>query len=202
MKLDNLDDHHLPAAPLPLFDRWYAAARENPGHDPSAMTLSTVGADGRPAGRIVLLKQHGADGFVFYTNFASRKGRELSANPLAALTFWWPWLGRQVRIEGSVVKVEDTEADAYFASRPRASQIGAWASRQSEPLQSREELERAVHEYTEKFAGRDVPRPPHWSGFCLAPGRVEFWHDRQGRLHDRIIYTLHNGHWSIQRLNP
>lgn len=202
MNLDDLDERKLPADPLALFERWYAAARENPGHDPTAMTLSTVDAAGRPAGRIVLLKRHGPDGFVFYTNFRSRKGRELAARPLAALTFWWPWLNRQVRIEGPVREVDAAEADAYFAARPRASQIGAWASRQSEPLQSREELERAVAEYTQRFAGREVPRPPHWGGYRLQPDRMEFWHDRQGRLHDRIIYTRDGRNWAVQRLNP
>lgn len=203
MNLDDLDEHRLPEEPFTLFDRWYTAARENPGHDPTAMTLSTVDADGRPAGRIVLLKRHDASGFVFYTNFHSRKGLELESHEHAALTFWWPWLNRQVRIEGPTRKVDAAEADAYFASRPRASQIGAWASRQSEPLQSRGELERAVREYTEQFAGRDIPRPPHWGGFRLAPQRMEFWHDRQGRLHDRIIYRLQDsGQWSVQRLNP
>lgn len=203
MPLAVLDDNALPQTPFPLFTSWFAAAREAPRADPTAMTLSTINAEGRPAARIVLLKQHDERGFVFYTNYASRKGRELEARPHAALTFWWPWIERQVRIEGTAEKAGAAEADAYFATRPRDSQIGAWASAQSAILPSRADLEAKAREYERKFAGRPVPRPPHWGGLRVVPDLVEFWHDREGRLHDRIIYTrARAAGWQIQRLFP
>lgn len=197
-----LENGQIPAEPFTLFERWYAAARTEPRHDPSAMTLATVGAGGQPAARIVLLKAHDAHGFVFYTNYQSRKGRELDARPQAALTFWWPWLERQVRIEGRVEKSETADANAYFASRPRPSQIGAWASQQSATLPTREELETRAREFNEKFANQPVPRPPHWGGYRVIPELIEFWHDRDGRLHDRIIYRQAADQWRIERLNP
>lgn len=200
--LQLLENARLPAEPFTLFELWYAAARAEARHDPSAMTLATVGTDGRPAARVVLLKAHGAAGFVFYTNYTSRKGRELDAHPQAALTFWWPWLERQVRIEGNVEKNAAADADAYFASRPRASQIGAWASQQSTTLPTREALEARVRDYTQKFAEQPIPRPPHWGGYRLIPDVVEFWHDRDGRLHDRLIYRRVADGWTTERLNP
>ncbi|HET9679983.1 MAG TPA: pyridoxamine 5'-phosphate oxidase [Gammaproteobacteria bacterium] len=203
LELMDIGENNLPDTPLPLFSNWYAAACQNPLHDPSAMTLATSDTNGRVAARVVLLKEHGPDGFVFYTNYHSRKADDLIANNQAALVFWWPWLGQQVRVEGRVEKDSPRAADTYFASRPRDSQIGAWASQQSEQLPTREHLQQQFAHYTEKFAGQTVPRPPHWGGYCLNPQRLEFWHDQQGRLHDRIVYCLNSdAGWDIQRLNP
>lgn len=170
----------------------------------NAMTLSTVGADGRPSSRVVLLKAADARGFVFYTNLRSRKGRELGQNPYAALCFWWPALEYQVRVEGPAAQVPDEEADAYFASRPRGSQVGAWASDQSETLERREALEERVAELERQFESREVPRPPHWSGLRVVPDRVEFWKNRQSRLHDRELYTRasEDAPWQVTRLYP
>lgn len=170
--------------------------------EPTAMALATVGDDGQPSVRIVLLKEVDERGFVFYTNFESRKGRELLAHPRAALCFHWQPLERQVRIEGRAEPVAPAEADAYFATRPRESQIGAWASRQSEPLTSDEELEARVREMEARFAGREVPRPPHWSGFRVVPARIEFWRNRAFRLHERILFEACDGAWRVTRLFP
>jgi pyridoxamine 5'-phosphate oxidase len=194
-----------PADPLDRFVELFARARATPGHaDPTGMTLSTVGSDGRPSARIVLLKGADGRGPVFYTNTRSRKGRELDANPHAALTIWWPHLGMQVRFEGTCARVDDAEADAYFASRPRGSQLGAWASQQSEPLVSRAELEAKVAELDRRWAGQPVPRPPHWTGYRLTPTTVEFWHNREDRLHDREQYTrtAAGEPWTVRLLNP
>jgi len=170
--------------------------------DPSAMALATVGADGSPSVRIVLLKAYDERGFVFYTNHEGRKGRELLARSRAALCLYWSAIDVQVRVEGPVVKVSDNEADAYFATRARMSQIGAWASRQSEPLETPRALDERVTEYEKKFAGKEVPRPSHWSGFRVQPERIEFWKGKPNRLHERHLYTRAGNSWKIETLYP
>jgi pyridoxamine 5'-phosphate oxidase len=185
-----------------LFDLWFAEARAAELNEPEAMAVATTGADGQPSVRMVLLKGHGPNGFVFYTNEQSAKGEQLAANPQAALLFHWKALRRQVRIEGTVERVADAEADAYFASRARDSQLGAWASDQSRPLDQRDTFERRFEEMTERFAGGDVPRPPHWRGYRVVPDRIEFWTDRPHRLHERRLFTLGDGGWSEGLLYP
>jgi pyridoxamine 5'-phosphate oxidase len=170
--------------------------------DPTAMALGTVGEDGSPSVRIVLLKGYDERGFVFYTNYHGRKGRELLAQPRAALCFFWPTIDIQVRIEGSVAEVADEEADAYFATRHRMSQIGAWASRQSEPLENPDALDKRVSKYEKEFEGKTVPRPPHWSGFRVQPERIEFWKGKPNRLHERHLYTRAGNSWKIETLYP
>ncbi|MGB0571624.1 MAG: pyridoxamine 5'-phosphate oxidase [Alphaproteobacteria bacterium] len=188
--------------PFAQFDAWFQEAVAAEPALPEAMTLASVSADGRPSTRLVLLKDHSPDGFVFYTNFNSTKGVELLGNPNASLCFHWKSLRRQVRIDGPAVPVSDGEADAYFASRPRGSQIGAWASEQSEPVASRDVLEERVRDLEAEFDGRDVPRPRHWSGFRLAPSRIEFWTDRPDRLHDRQLFDRDGEDWRELRLQP
>jgi len=170
--------------------------------EPTAMTLSTVGEDGRPAGRVVLLKGYDVEGFVFYTNTLSRKGDQLSANPHASLVFWWRENEQQVLIEGRAHPVTDQEADAYFASRPRGSQIGAWASKQSSELDSRQTLVDRVAELEAQYQGSEIPRPPHWSGYRVDPDRIEFWYGREFRLHERVLFTADDGDWARRLLYP
>ncbi len=189
--------------PFALFESWLEEAKASEPNDPNGMALSTVDADGMPNSRMVLLNGRGPDGFVFYTNTQSQKGEELAGQPKAAALFHWKSLRRQVRLRGPVSRVSDAEADAYFQSRPRDSRIGAWASAQSRPLQGRFELEAAVAKYAAKFAIGEVPRPPHWSGFRLAPQSIEFWADRPFRLHDRLVYHRDgNNGWRTERLYP
>jgi len=192
------------ADPLALFASWYADAEKSELNDPSALALATVGPDGTPSARMVLLKGYDAQGFVFYTNYQSRKGRQLIANPKAAMLFHWKSLRRQVRLEGPVSQVTPEEADIYFASRARGSQIGAWASLQSQPLESRFALEKRVAEIGAKHLVGSVPRPPHWSGFRLQPMLIEFWHDGAFRLHDRLEYSRSaaGAPWSTRTLYP
>src|SRR5438445_13346240 len=175
--------------PFELFDLWFSEARASEINDPEAMALATGDANGRPSARMVLLKGHGPDGFVFYTNEQSVKGQQLAENPSAALLFHWKSLRRQVRIEGEVARVTSEEADAYFASRSRDSQLGAWASDQSRPLANRAEFEARYEAMRTKFEGADVPRPPHWGGYRLAPQSIEFWSDRPHRLHERRLFS-------------
>jgi pyridoxamine 5'-phosphate oxidase len=192
----------MPADPHSLFRDWFAEARLSEPNDANAMALATADADGRPSARMVLLKGHDAHGFVFYTNLDSRKGGELAANPHAALLFHWKSLRRQVRIEGDVEPVTAAEADAYFATRSRDSQLGAWASEQSRPLASRAVFESRYEEMAARFKGGDVPRPPRWSGFRLVPERIEFWSDRAHRLHERRLFERSGGGWSEGLLYP
>jgi pyridoxamine 5'-phosphate oxidase len=189
--------------PFGLFAEWFAAATASEPNDPNAMALATVDATGMPDIRMVLLKGFDETGFVFYTNLESRKGEQLAALPKAALCFHWKSLRRQVRVRGSVEPVDLAEADAYFTTRPRLSRIGAWASRQSRPLESRFALEKAVALYTARFAAGAIPRPPHWSGFRIVPQEIEFWRDGAFRLHDRLRFTRDNaGSWSAVTLFP
>jgi pyridoxamine 5'-phosphate oxidase len=170
--------------------------------DTAPVTLATATPDGRPAARLVLLRGADERGFVFYTNYTSRKGRELDSNPHAALCFHWPTLDEQIRVEGRVERATDRESDAYFASRPRGSQLGAWASAQSRPLATREQLEEEYRLVEARFGDRTVPRPPFWGGFRIVPERIEFWYGRPDRLHDRLVYTRDGDGWKIERLYP
>jgi pyridoxamine 5'-phosphate oxidase len=188
--------------PFLLFRRWFDEAKAAEPNDHNAMTLATADAAGRPSARMVLLKDADPSGFIFYTNLESRKSRDLAANPQAALLFHWKSLRRQVRIEGRVTPVSDAEADAYFATRARGSQIGAWASDQSRPLESRFHLERRVAEVTARYLVGSIPRPPHWSGFRLRPEQIEFWQDKPFRLHDRLVFRREREEWTTVRLFP
>jgi pyridoxamine 5'-phosphate oxidase len=190
------------ADPLSLFEEWFAAARRTETDDPTAMALATASPDGRPSVRMVLLKSFDPRGFVFYTNCTSPKADDLRANPRAGLCLHWSKLERQVRIDGAVEAVTDAEADAYFASRPRLSQIGAWASRQSQPMKDRFELEQAVALTTLRFNIGAVPRPPFWSGFRVVPQRIEFWHQRPFRHHDRQVFIRQGTSWQHDWLFP
>jgi pyridoxamine 5'-phosphate oxidase len=188
--------------PFDLFDTWYEEARASELNDSNAMALATVGADSQPSVRMVLLKGHGRDGFVFYTNRESRKAGELGEGSKAALLFHWKSLRRQIRIEGAVSQVSDAESDAYFASRSRDSQLGAWASDQSRPLDMRDTFEARFEEVRARFEGQDVPRPPHWGGYRVTPARIEFWQDRAHRLHERRLFVPRGDGWVEGLLYP
>ena len=191
--------------PIALFQQWLADAQKLPREqlpEPTAFALATVSDSGQPSIRMLLLKSVDPEGFVFYTNLESRKGRELAANRRAAMTFHWAPLERQVRIEGRVTSVRDEEADAYFATRPRGSQIGAWASRQSRPMERATDLDARVAEFERKFDGREVPRPAFWSGYRLQPSAIEFWRGRPNRLHERQLYVREGEGWRVQLLYP
>ena len=195
----------IPADPIERFRQVYALAEKIDRaiiREPNAMALGTVEEGGQPAVRIVLLKAFDERGFVFYTNYEGRKGRHLLAHPKAALCFYWAPIDIQVRVEGTVTKVVDEEADAYFATRHRVSQIGAWASRQSEPLETPSALDERMAKYEKKFEGRDVPRPDYWSGFRVSPDRIEFWKGRPNRLHERHLYMKAGKGWKIETLYP
>ena len=199
----SLNESDVSPDPFLQFDQWMREAISAELPEPHAMVLSTVDEHGSPGSRVVLLRDYGKDlGFVFYTNYNSRKGKELLAHSKASLLFFWPTLERQIRIEGNVVQVSEEESDAYFASRPRGNQLGAWASEQSEPVPSRLFLEEKITEAEERFAGREVPRPPHWGGFRLNATSMEFWQGRRSRLHDRIHYQMNQNTWRIERLSP
>ena len=191
-----------PSDPLIQYAEWFKEAIESKIIDPNAACLSTVDVAGRPSSRIVYIKDIIADGLVFYTNYNSKKSRNIAQNNQIALNLFWRELDRQIRVQGSVHKVSSATSDAYFASRPRASQIGAWSSAQSEGLQNRQELEDKIVVYEQRFAEQTVPRPPHWGGFCLRPDYFEFWQGRPSRLHDRIIYQLEGETWQQVRLSP
>jgi len=191
-----------PAAPHPLLNRWFLDAMRHGFLEPNAMTLATVDARGRPRARMVLLKQADPRGFTFYTNLRSAKARELAARPQAALVMWWPELHRQLRVEGRVMPLGAAESDAYFATRPRGAQLGAWASPQSRVLPSRTALERRLEAMPVRFEGGDVPRPPHWGGLRLVPRAIEFWQGRPDRMHDRLRYERTGARWKRVRLAP
>jgi pyridoxamine 5'-phosphate oxidase len=196
-----LSEANADADPIVQFNRWFDDAVAADLRHPNAMTLATVD-DGRPSARVVLLKSVDEHGFVFFTNYESRKGRELAANPSAALLFFWSELERQVRVDGTAEKVSPDESDAYFATRPYGSQIGAWASAQSAPIPSREVLEARARDLDARYEGGPVPRPDHWGGYRVAPVEIEFWQGRANRLHDRLRYRLADGVWTRERLSP
>ncbi|MFD2573772.1 pyridoxamine 5'-phosphate oxidase [Spirosoma soli] len=200
--LNGLDTADVSPDPIAQFRHWFEAALDAGVPEPNAMHVSTVTANGRPDGRIVLLKDASDAGFVFYTNYQSSKGQQLINHPFASLTFFYPELERQIRIEGHVEKVSEAESDVYFNSRPRGSQIGAWVSNQSSVIASRDVLENRQRELESQFADKPVPRPPHWGGFRVMPDAIEFWQGRPSRLHDRIRYRKQDGNWIIERLSP
>jgi len=201
--MEDLDEKRIERDPIKQFKVWFDEAIAANLPMPDAMSLATVTPDGRPTARMVLLKQVDAEGFVFFTNYQSSKAKQLEINPYAALVFYWVQLDRQVRVEGRVTKTSAEESATYFQTRPRESQIGAWASPQSEVISAREVLEQRAHELEEQYCDREIDCPAHWGGYRLAPDRIEFWKSRIGRLHDRILYELQpDGTWTIKRLAP
>lgn len=198
-----LTESEMAKTPMLQFDKWYTEVLKSNNPEPTAMILATVGNDGMPHNRVVLLKSYNEKGFVFYTNYESRKGRDLNANPKVAVTFFWPEMDRQVRIEGRVERVSEKESDKYFESRPVESQLGAWASGQSKIVADREELENTFSEVKDKFEEKTIERPKFWGGYRILPCRVEFWQGRPNRLHDRLVYQEFNGNlWKVNRLAP
>ncbi len=201
--LQGLSETDADPNPFLQFKKWFDQALAAQLPEPNAMTLATATSDGKPSARIVLLKNFDERGFVFYTNYTSHKGQELADNPQASLVFWWAELERQVRIPGRVEKVSEEESDAYFHARPFNSRLGAWASNQSQVIESREALEQHFQELKTKYENEEVPRPPHWGGFRVTPTEIEFWQGRPSRLHDRLLYRwLNDGSWKIERLSP
>ncbi len=202
-ELQSLSEKDVDENPIVQFKTWWHQAIESNIEEPNAMTLATCGLPGKPSARIVLLKGINETGFIFFSNYNSRKGKEINQNPFVSLVFFWKELERQVRIEGTITKMDEKENDAYFASRPFESQIGAWSSPQSEVIKSSEVLQENVERYKQQFGTRLVPRPGFWGGYHVAPDRIEFWQGRPGRLHDRLQYTLsENNLWKIERLAP
>jgi len=197
-----LDENDVHKNPITQFSKWFTEAIDAKTNEPNAMTICTASKDGKPSARIVLLRNFDDNGFVFYTNYQSRKGVEIDENPNAALLFFWPELERQVRIEGTLTKQNSNESDLYFRSRPRTSKLGAWTSAQSKVIANRETLDKEYEKLSDKYPGEDVPRPIHWGGYILKPSSIEFWQGRPSRLHDRILYTLKDKDWKIERLAP
>ncbi|MEM6752684.1 MAG: pyridoxamine 5'-phosphate oxidase [Cyanobacteria bacterium P01_C01_bin.38] len=201
--LQGLSETEIDSNPFAQFEEWFSQALNADILEPNAMTVATTTPEGKPSARMVLLKDFDARGFVFYTNYNSHKAQELAENPQAALVFWWAELQRQIRIYGRVEKISDSESDKYFYSRPFSSRLGAWASNQSEVIESREVLEQQLEELKQKYQDREIPRPPHWGGIRVIPAEIEFWQGRSSRLHDRLVYTrMEDNSWKIERLSP
>ncbi|MFY9308758.1 MAG: pyridoxamine 5'-phosphate oxidase [Bacteroidia bacterium] len=197
-----LDETQVDANPIVQFEKWFKEAVDAKVNEPNAMTVCTATPEGKPSARILLLRNFNENGFVYYTNYNSRKGQEIEANPNCALLFFWPELERQVRIEGSIEKQNPADSDLYFNTRPRTSKLGAWTSEQSKVIANRDILASEYEKFSVMFPSEDVPRPPHWGGYLVKPVTIEFWQGRPSRLHDRILYTKHNGNWRIERLAP
>jgi pyridoxamine 5'-phosphate oxidase len=200
--LESLDEKDVHKNPINQFSKWFTEAVDSKVNEPNAMTVCTATKDGKPSARILLLRNFDDNGFVFYTNYKSRKGKEIVENPHAAILFFWPELERQIRIEGVLSKQSTEVSDLYFSSRPRSSKLGAWTSAQSQVIESRKVLDEEYEKLSVKYPGEDVPRPEHWGGYILKPATIEFWQGRPSRLHDRILYTKENSNWKIERLAP
>lgn len=200
--LKQLNETEVYSNPIKQFEQWFNEALNANCAEPNAMTLATSTFEGKPSARIVLLKDFNENGFSFFTNYESKKGKQILQNPYGALVFWWPEVERQVRIEGKISKVSTSDSDKYFRTRPEGSKIGAWASPQSQPIPNRRYLENLQSDFKEEFSGKTIVRPPNWGGYLLSPTVLEFWQGRQNRLHDRIQYTLQNEEWLIERLAP
>ena len=200
---EELDEQAAPKNPFKLFEKWFEALLKSEVMDPYAFTIATCGADNQPSARVVYMRDVTESGIVFFTNYNSQKGHDLAENPRFSANFYWPELARQVRFQGTVKKVDSTVSDEYFNSRPRESRIGAWASSQSTELVSRKELENKVRKYTQKYDGKEVPRPEYWGGYLLIPEEIEFWQGRESRLHDRLRYKkVEEDKWQLNRLSP